>query len=267
MQIDWFTVVAEIINFLILVALLKYFLYNRIIGVANQREAKIVNRFKEANQKAEEARQEAESYRSQQEELEARREELLNQAKQETGERRKTLLQQAHEEVEEAKQQWRETLRREQESFLRELRQRTGQQTYALSRRALADLANARLEQQMIEVFIERLKNLDDETRAAIAESLQNSVEAMTIASVFEIPQETRLNLLDILQNQFDGKLEGHFETSSDLICGIELRTNGHKVGWSLEHYLATLERNLARTLEEELQPRSQQKGAETDEV
>jgi F-type H+-transporting ATPase subunit b len=38
MGIDWFTLVAQIANFLILVALLKHFLYNRIIKAMDERE-------------------------------------------------------------------------------------------------------------------------------------------------------------------------------------------------------------------------------------
>ena len=38
MLIDWFTVVAQVINFLILMGLLKYFLYNRILGAMDERE-------------------------------------------------------------------------------------------------------------------------------------------------------------------------------------------------------------------------------------
>jgi F-type H+-transporting ATPase subunit b len=51
MLIDWFTVVAQIINFLILVALLKHFLYGRIIKAMDQREERINSRLEEAKKK------------------------------------------------------------------------------------------------------------------------------------------------------------------------------------------------------------------------
>ncbi len=40
MLIDWFTIIAQIINFLVLVALLKYFLYGRILQAMDRRRMK-----------------------------------------------------------------------------------------------------------------------------------------------------------------------------------------------------------------------------------
>jgi F-type H+-transporting ATPase subunit b len=36
------------------------------------------------------------------------------------------------------------------------------------------------------------------------------------------------------------------FETAPEVVCGIELQTNGHKIAWNLEHYLRALEESLA---------------------
>ena len=63
MLIDWFTVIAQIINFLVLVALLKRFLYGRIIKAMDQREEKIAFRLADAERKRNEAEQEAQAYR------------------------------------------------------------------------------------------------------------------------------------------------------------------------------------------------------------
>ena len=58
MLIDWFTVLAQIINFLVLVYLLKRFLYGRIIRAMDERERKIALRLEEAQGRKEEAEQE-----------------------------------------------------------------------------------------------------------------------------------------------------------------------------------------------------------------
>ena len=63
MLINWFTVLAQIVNFLILVVLLKYLLYNRIIKAMDEREGKIQLRLKEAEAKEQAAGQEAQSLR------------------------------------------------------------------------------------------------------------------------------------------------------------------------------------------------------------
>ncbi|HOP36238.1 MAG TPA: hypothetical protein PL090_07925, partial [Syntrophales bacterium] len=121
MLIDWFTVAAQILNFLILVFLLKHFLYDRIIGAMDERERKIRGRLEDAEEKKREREEEAETYRRKNRELEDKRKEILDAARDEAEEKRKELVRQARENVESLRTQWRESLQREQESFLGEL--------------------------------------------------------------------------------------------------------------------------------------------------
>ena len=44
MHIDWFVFAAQIVNFFILVALLKFFLYDRIVKAMDARQARIASR-------------------------------------------------------------------------------------------------------------------------------------------------------------------------------------------------------------------------------
>jgi len=69
MQIDWFTVVAQIVNFLILVGLLKKFLYGPIIRAMDDRERRIASRLEEANARERQAQEEVQSYRQKREDL------------------------------------------------------------------------------------------------------------------------------------------------------------------------------------------------------
>ncbi len=62
MQIDYFTIIAQIINFLILVFLLRHFLYGPLLRSMDEREQKISTRLKEAEQQMKEAEQETDSY-------------------------------------------------------------------------------------------------------------------------------------------------------------------------------------------------------------
>ncbi len=83
MQIDYFTIVAQIINFLVLVFLLRHFLYRPVIKAMDEREQKMVSRLKDAEQKREEAEAEAESFRQMKQELEDKRQEMLTKAAEE----------------------------------------------------------------------------------------------------------------------------------------------------------------------------------------
>lgn len=256
MQIDWFTLVAQIINFLVLVGLLKYFLYDRILRVADEREAQIAGRFEEAEEKVEMAQQEAETYREKRRDLENEREQLISEAREEAAARRQELLKEARHEVEETQAQWYEAVQREKDLFLQDLRKRAGQRIYDIARRALADLADVELEQRIVQAFMERIVRLDDDERDVIARSIQESGKNVVIRSAFEMPKETRQDLVGAIQDQWGDGVESQFETSSDLIAGIELQADGYQIAWSLQDYLTGLEENMSQVFEEELRRR-----------
>lgn len=248
MLIDWFTVVAQALNFLILVLLLKRFLYGPIIRAMEEREARIAARLAEAGRMKEEAAQEAESYRQQNQELQETRAELLGQARTEAESRRQELLQKARAEIDEARARWQKALQQEQDVFLQELRRRTISQVHATARRALADLADTDLETHLAHVFIQRLQQTAEDGEVAAA--LRQAAQEIVVRSAFEISPELRQTILGVVQEQTQDDVEARFETAPDLICGIELAADGYKIAWSLADYLDSLEEELFKSLE-----------------
>jgi F-type H+-transporting ATPase subunit b len=251
-EIDWFTFFIQIINFLILVVLLRMFLYKPVIRAMEEREAKIAARLKEAEDRQKEAEQEVEDTRQARAELEATRDEYLAKAKEEVEARRKEMLEAVRREADELQTRWQETLEREKTAFLQQLRRRAGEQVFTVARRALADLADADLEQHIIQNFLKRLETLGDSEREALSEALPGSNGRVQALSAFEIPGDMQKKIRKAIHDQIDGKAEVEFEVSSDLIGGIELKLHGHEVKWSVMSYLETLEEQLLALVEEE---------------
>lgn len=257
MLIDWFTVVAQIVNFLILVFLLKHFLYGRIIKAMNQREEKIASRLEEAEKKQREAEQEAEIYRKKNQEWDEKREEMLSRMEEETGTRRKGLMEKAREEVDQIKARWHEAIRREKDSFLQDLRQRAGRQIYAIARRALKDLANADLEERIIDVFTERIRDLDENSLKGMIESIKKADENVTLNSAFELSQNTQQRITQAVKEHMGEGIRVSYQTSSEMILGLELKAHGYKIAWSLDNHFESLETEIREALEEETKDRS----------
>ncbi|GLI33709.1 F0F1 ATP synthase subunit B family protein [Desulforhabdus amnigena] len=251
MLIDWFTVVAQIVNFLVLVALLKHFLYGRIIRAMEVREEKIASRLQDAEDERREALREAEDYRRKAKELEERREELLLMVKEEVEGERKRLLHEARAEVNEFQRKWHENIRQEKDAFLLDLKRRVSVEVCLMARHVLSNLANKQLEKQIMEVFLERLLSHNEEELRVLRESFGQSGGRVLMRSSFEIPEESRARMMEALRDRIGEELDFEFEVSADLICGIELRANAHKIGWNMENYLKTLEEDILRVIEE----------------
>ena len=242
MLINWFTVIAQIINFLILVFLLQRFLYKPIMQTIKKRQKMIDARWKDAEIAQEEAQQEADNYRQQQQELQQQKETVTAQMLQKVEQEHQQLLIKARREVEEMHMKWREALSQEQNDFIRSLRQQIAEQTNSIVRHALQDLANADLEQQIIISFCQRLQEMDENQKQIIAQSLQNSSQPIIIKSSFEISPESRQQIIKALQIQIVSNNPLEFQTSPDLICGIQIKLAAYVISWNLDDYLQTLE-------------------------
>ena len=149
MAIDWFTLVAQVVNFLVLVGLLKHLLYDRIIDAMNEREATIVARLDDAARERRSAAEEAALFGSRNREIEARRDQLLAEASDEAGSLRQQLMEEARLDTEKAQAQWLQSLRRERQGLLQDFRERLGQGVFSLASQVLEELAEATLEEQL----------------------------------------------------------------------------------------------------------------------
>ena len=81
MLIDWFTVSAQVVNFLILVWLMKRFLYKPILHAIDAREQRIATELADADAKRAEAEKEREKFQKNNEEFNRQRNDLLGKAK------------------------------------------------------------------------------------------------------------------------------------------------------------------------------------------
>ena len=237
MQLDGFTLIAQIVNFLILVYLLKRFLYKPIIDAMDRREAGIAQQLAQAEQLEQEARAERQRFEQETQQLAARRQDLINQAQAEADEQRQTLLEFARREVEQTRQQWFDELSREREQFLQALRRELGTELCALTRRTLADMADSELQDQIIAVFLRRLQTLSDAQRQV----LLDGASELSISTALELDPAQQERLRSGLSQILGDSLKVQFTQQADLICGLVLRTPSGELGWDVNDYLQEL--------------------------
>ena len=254
MLIDWFTVCAQIVNFLVLVALLKHFLYGPIIRAMDAREQTIAGRLAEAEQNAAAARAAERLFQEKNREIAEKTAGMLAMAKQDADARRAELIDHARLEVITLKTGWQGAVHREQEAFVRHLRQMAGRQIYAISRCVLTDLSSANLEACTVDVFLSHLRDLAPADRQKFAEAVQATDAALTVRSAFPLSRALQDRLTAAVNDTIASGALVDFETVPDLIMGIELKTRGRKISWNLENYLTILETRARAALAQTVQ-------------
>lgn len=252
MLIDWSTVIFQIINFLILMVLLKVFLYDRVLAAMDARQQRVQDRLEEADQQRETARREAEEYRDKKQSLDRRRQEMLDEAKEKAEAKRRELMDQAQAEVDRQKERWRQSLRRQRKSFISALKEMAAAEVFAASRQSLKDLADESLEERVAESFLQRLKKMPKQDRRDMAAAAAESDGPVKVRSAFELSKTLRQKITRAVHEYLDGEVELDYQTEPDMIFGLELMAEGRKMAWSLDEYLTRMEERARAAIEEQ---------------
>ena len=246
MLIDWFTVGAQIVNFLILVWLLKHFLYKPILDAIDAREKRIAAELADADAKKAEAEKACTDFEAKNKAFDQQRSALLGKAADEAKAERERLLDQAKKDSESVRSDQADALRGDQIRMGSEITLLAEKEVFAIARKALTDLATVSLEERVGEVFTRRLRELDPKAKDVLGAALKNSPQPVLVRSAFETPPDQRAAIQNALNETFSQAVRIKFEDSQDAICGIELSANGQKLEWSISSYLTELSKKVS---------------------
>lgn len=245
MLIDWFTVAVQIVNFLILIALLKRFLYGPIVRVMDERQQAIAVSLSEAARAKEEAEAQLAALANEKEAVASTRDALMRQAASDVEAWREATLLRLREEVEESRRLWQRQLTEEQEAFFDKLKIRLGEQVVRVAGKVLEDLADERLETKIFDLFLAKMG-----TDRALADGLTRPAPpVLLVATGLTLTLEGRAGLRQQLATRFGPGKPVIFSEEPALGFGIRLTAGDHSWEWNLAHYMAGLTRDIRQTL------------------
>ncbi len=255
MLINWFTVLAQAVNFLILVWLLKRFLFKPILHAIDEREKGIATQLAQAEAKVAEAQKERDDFQHKNEAFDQQRAALLTKATDEAKAERQRLLDEAKKDADALRAKRQAALQSEQRNLSQDIIRLTQKQVFAITRKTLMDLASTSLEERMGEVLVGRVRALTGAAKEQLATAFKSSNHQVSVHSTFDLPPAQKTAIESAVKETFAPEAQVQFETAPELVCGIDLSTNGHKVSWSIADYLATLEKSAGELLHKEAKP------------
>jgi F-type H+-transporting ATPase subunit b len=113
----------------------------------------------------------------------------------------------------------------------------------------LSDLATASLDACMVDTFTHRLRDMDAQAKAILAEAIRKSAEPALVRSAFDLPSDQRAAIQNALNETFSAEIQIRFQTAPELVAGIELASNGQKLAWNIVDYLGSLEQSAGEVL------------------
>ena len=231
MELNWSTFVLEIINFLVLVWILKRFLYKPVLDVIARRRAGIEKTLAEAEKLQVNAERLQEQYegrladwgRERQQAREAMvREFEVERASKET--ELQTILEQEREKavVTEA---------RRQVDAIRKIEETALMQGARFATRLLEQASGPDTEARLVELVITELTRLPPEHITALRKSYGKTPEAIVVVSAFPLPDDQRQRLKQALATVTRPNLPLRFEQNSELLAGVRITIGAWVLG------------------------------------
>lgn len=246
MLIDWFTVGAQILNFLILVWLLKRFLYKPILLAIDAREKGIADQLAQAAATQSDAKKLQDDFVHKTADFDGERAALLTKATDEANGERTKLIEQARTDADTLRTQQKEVLDRERENAGKQIAAGASREAFSIARKVLTDLAGSTLEDRMADVFVQRLRAIKPEDRGHLVDAINGAPGTAIVRSAFALPQAQQAAITSAVNDTTAMDAHVKFETVADLISGIELSTTGYTVAWTTDDYLAQMEKSVS---------------------
>jgi F-type H+-transporting ATPase subunit b len=252
MLIDWFTVGAQVVNFIVLVWLLKRFLYKPVLNAIDAREKCVAAELAAVELQMTEIKKSRDKLQAKGNAFDEERGALLAKAILDATKEAEKLLDSARQAAEAVTLQRNAALHGETARLSDELSRLAAAESINIARAALKDLAGADLEARICEVFVRRLRGIDSSTKESLGVSLKSPTGNPVVTSSFELSSRDEIVIQTALNETFSADIHLRFETSSNLIGGFELSAGGVRLSWTITDYLKTLEGKVAALLSTE---------------
>lgn len=235
MSIDWITVLAQIANFLVLLWLLKRFLYRPILDGIDAREAEIAKRMAAAEQAQQDAKVAESQYVKQRAQLVCEQQALLEKALAATEQQRDELLSDARSKLQQEQQEWRKHLDYERQAFNQRLQEAGSDALLKLTRKALHDLADEHLEDAIVRHVGKQLQPMAAELAQAAA-----GHRTAQVTTRDPLPEATQA-LLQAQVQQWLPHVTLSFTSDAQQAPGLVMQVGGAHVAWTTDTYMDEL--------------------------
>lgn len=223
MELNWSTFVLEIINFLVLVWILKRFLYKPVLDVIARRRATIENQLAEAKQLHADSDALKERYEHRLTDWEQERQIAMDKLLHELEETRLQKLQDLKSKITEEDERINLVRSRKNKQAIREIEQQALQQGAEFASRLLSEASGPELEKHLIELLLADLSALSDDQLSELSNKWGESPESILITSAYPLSDDSRHRLEDTLSRVAGLSSPVHYEQDAELLAGLNI--------------------------------------------
>ena len=241
MELSWSTFVLEIINFLVLVWILKRFFYKPVLEIIARRQAGIEKTRHDAETLHAEAEKLREQFQGRLAEWSKERQQAREALAREIEMERSRKLADMQSGLEQEKEKARVAETHRQADALHKVEETALLQAAKFATRLLEQGAGPETEARLVELVIDELNNLPAERLTAIRNSYQATPGKIIVASAYPLSDDNRKRLEQVLAKLCSQEIPLQFEQKSELLAGVRITVGAWILGANLQDELKGL--------------------------
>jgi len=237
-ELSWSTFVLEIINFLVLVWILKRFFYKPVLDVIARRREGIEKSLDDAKQTKSEAEKLQAQYQNRLADWDKERQQARETLMQEVEAERSSKLAELKNDLEQEREKAHVIEQRRQADIERKAEQAALALSTRFATRLLQQAAGPELETRLVELALSELSALSDEQLAALRTSYGQVPETAVVVSAFPLADEHRNKLKQAIASLTDQEMPLQFEQDGELLAGLRIIIGNWVLGANLQDEL-----------------------------
>lgn len=223
MELSWSTFVLEIINFLVLVWILKRFLYQPVLDVIAQRRKAIEDRLSQAHTMEREAAALKDQYNGRLAAWESERRQARDELARQIEQERAHQLEDLHGALDREREKARVAGERALAEQKRVIEEQALRQAAEFSSRLLREASGPELEERLLGLLIEGLQGLSPEQLARLREHCGDASTRIDVASAYPLSSEQRERLTTAFGKAFGVPPALEFREDAQLLAGVRI--------------------------------------------
>lgn len=251
MNINWFEVVAQMVNFVVLLFVLQKLFYKPLTEAMAERQQAIAKIQEEAAQKMMEADATISDYHEKLAAIEETAQQTLENAKREAESTKTALLKTYRMQADEKRQTYLNELEDEKTRISVELRGVLGKSAVDIAAHILHMTIDESSEEKLFRTFIGKIHALKSDSPELMHLTHQAKV---SLVSATEMPMEKRQIVEEILQEKLGAPVVIAYLTDKELVAGHELKFETFTLHHNIRKYVEESEKKIMQTMEKNFQ-------------
>lgn len=228
MEFNWSTFFLEIINFLVLVWLIKRFFYKPVREIIEKRRSAIDEQIASAKtleSDAERMRTQYENRLSAWEKEKQQQQEKLNK---EIEEQKKQQLDLLEKQLVEEKQKNASIQHKQTQILKHKIEKQALDQAVHFTAKLLQDLSCQELENKLIELFLKNVDNFSQAEKQILADVYSDENPAILIETAYPLSLVNKDNIQKAIQNLFEQEIHCSYNESHEVIAGLRVNIGSY---------------------------------------